>query len=259
MERSHTERCEQVQAAGRALQEIFGNALQAVSLHGSAVSGGLKPHSDIDLLAVVDRSMTDGQRRDLLASLLGLSGRYPAAAGSPRCLELIVFLRSDLLGTSYPARAEFVYGEWLRDAFEAGDLPAPACDPEYTLLLAQARQQAVSLFGPSLSVFLPEVPFKHVLRAMGDAIPMLMDGLRGDERNVLLTLARMWCTASTGEFVTKDAAAAWAIPKVPEMDAAMLDYARRAYLGEVADEWEGRFGEVRRLAESLRTRIIALL
>ncbi|MFC3337524.1 aminoglycoside adenylyltransferase family protein [Paracandidimonas soli] len=253
------EGCEQVQAAVMALQEILGDALLAVSLHGSAVSEGLRPYSDIDLLAIVDCSMTDGQRRDLLAALLMLSGRYPATPGSPRCLELIVFRRADLFSASYPARAEFVYGEWLRDAFEAGELPAPACDPEYTLLLAQARQQAVSLFGPSLSVFLPEVPFKHVLRAMGDAIPMLMDGLRGDERNVLLTLARMWCTASTGEFVTKDAAAAWAISKVPEMDAAMLDYACRAYLGGVADEWEGRFGEVQRLAESLRARIIALL
>ncbi|MDM7853300.1 hypothetical protein QUF18_20350 [Pseudochrobactrum kiredjianiae] len=36
----------------------------------------------------------------------------------------------------FPARAEFVYGEWLRDSFEAGEVPLPNNDPEYTLVLA---------------------------------------------------------------------------------------------------------------------------
>jgi len=42
----------------------------------------------------------------------------------------------------FPARAEFVYGEWLRDAFEAGEIPLPVRHPEITLVLAQAKHTA---------------------------------------------------------------------------------------------------------------------
>lgn len=244
------------QAVMMALRDVLGNALLAVYLHGSAVSGGLRPQSDIDLLAIVDESMTDDQRSDLLAALLPISGRHPVTPDGLRCIEAIVFCRSDLLEGRFPARAEFVYGEWLRDGFEAGVRPMPASDPEYTLLLAQARGQAIPLFGPGILTFLPEIPRAHVRQAMRDALPDLLNGLRGDERNVLLTLARMWRTARTGEFVAKDAAAEWAIPQMSHHDAATLDYARRAYLGELVDEWRSRSGEARRLSESLRARVI---
>lgn len=233
------------------LQRILGDGLLGAYLHGSAVTGGLRPQSDIDLLAVVDAALTASQRKALLMDLLRLSGRHPAAAGAPRCLEVMVFCRADLARGAYPARAEFVYGEWLRGAFEAGEQPIPERDPEYSLILAQARQEAIPLLGPPLAELLPDVPAEHVRQAMRDVLPGLLDGLSGDERNVLLTLARMFYTASTGKFVTKDAAASWAIPRIPDPDAMMLDHARRAYLGEVADDWTDQGNVARQLAEQL--------
>ncbi|MCG8511829.1 MAG: DUF4111 domain-containing protein [Rhodospirillales bacterium] len=249
------EQTDRIPAATAALRNVLGDALLAVYLHGSAVSGGLRPQSDIDLLAVVDRGLTDDQRTDLLTALLRISGRHPAVPGGPRCIEVMVFRLSDLVEARLPARADFIYGEWLRDGFEAGERPMPTSDPEYTLVLAQARQEAIPLFGPNASEFLPEIPVKYVRQAIRDALPPLLDGLRGDERNVLLTLARMWRTAGTGEFVTKDAAAAWAIPRMQGRDAATLDDARRAYLGEITDEWSSRCDDTQRLAEFLRDRI----
>ena len=94
---------------------------------------------------------------------------------------------------------------------------------------------------------------------MADTLPTLPPRLRGDERNVLLTLTRLWRTAATGEFVTKDAAAAWAIPQLSDQEAATLDYARRAYLGEIVDDWRPRWDDTRRLAEQLRERVTEVL
>ncbi|WEX89394.1 DUF4111 domain-containing protein [Sinorhizobium garamanticum] len=249
----------QTQAATEILRDVLGDTLLAVYLHGSAASGKLRPQSDIDLLAVVDRGMTDDQRNDLLTALLRISGHHPAAPGGPRCIEVIVFRLSALFKIGFPATAEFTYGEWLRDEFEAGERPMPTSDPEYTLVLAQARQEAVTLFGPIVPALLPEIPLKQVRQAMRDALPSLLNRLRGDERNILLTLARMWRTARTGEFVTKDAAAAWAVPQLLGRDAATLDYARRAYLGEIIDEWESRWDDAQRLAELLTERVTELL
>ncbi len=247
-----SEEIEQASNAMAILCDILGDGLLAVYLHGSAVSGGLRPQSDIDLLAVAARSLTKDERGALLSSLLRLSARHPAVPGERRCMEVMVLSRRDLADNLFPARAEFIYGDWLRAAFEAGEKPVPVQDPELTLVLAQVRQEARPLFGPDRDVLLPEIPAVTVRHAMHDLLPSLLEGLQDDTRNVLLTLARMWHTACRGTFVNKDEAAFWAIPKLTGEEALMLSRARRAYLGEITDSWHGGGQDAaRRLAQQL--------
>ncbi|UFM66941.1 DUF4111 domain-containing protein (plasmid) [Paracoccus sp. MA] len=246
---------EQIPAALATLRNILGDALLAAYLHGSTASGQHRPQSDIDLLAVVDRALSEGQRSDLLAALLRLSGRHPAAPGGPRCLEVMIFRRADLAEPASWGRAEFVYGEWLREAFESGSKAMPARDPEHILLLAQAREEAIPLFGPGADQLLPAFPPARLRQAMRDMLPALLAGLHGDERNVLLTLARMWHTASTGQFASKQAAALWAKRRIRGWEAATLDHARQAHLGEIADDWSSRSDAAQRLAAHLERQI----
>ncbi|WP_137390656.1 aminoglycoside adenylyltransferase family protein [Rhodoligotrophos defluvii] len=246
-------------AALKIVRDLLEGSLVAVYLHGSAVSGELRPQSDVDLLVVIEHPMTDAVREGLLAALMRISGRHPVDPKGPRCIELVVFLMSDLEAADYPPRSEFVYGEWLRDAFEAGALARPVADPELTLVLAQAREGAKALLGPAAAELLPQIPDDHVRRAMRDVLPSLLDTLAGDERNVLLTLARMWRTAATGAFVTKDAAANWAIPRLPKQIAEALIRARDAYLGKNTDVWASHQTEARRAADYLHRQVAAML
>lgn len=241
------------------LQAGFGTDLCGVWLHGSAVSGGLRPGSDIDLLVVTARSMTPEMRRCLLDTLLRQSAPYPARPGGTRCLEVLVFRADRLASGGYPAEAEFVYGEWLRAAFEAGEMPAVTADPEFTLVLAQARGQALALLGPPADRVLPEVPAADVRRAMGDALPALMGGLQGDARNCLLTLARMWRTACCGDFVSKDVAAAWAMERLAAPAAVVLGEARAGYLAGVPEMPGDPDDRVRQAARDLYDRVVASL
>jgi predicted nucleotidyltransferase len=241
----------QIEAATEALRTVLGNDLIAVYLHGSAVAGDLHPQSDIDLLAVTARPIEEAQRRRLIAALVKISGRHPALRGRPRCLEVMVFLEAELTTPAYPARAEFIYGEWLRDAFEAGQVPGPLSDPENTLVLAQAGKQARPVFEPHGKVLFPAISPAHVRCAMREALPALVGNLVGDERNVLLTLARMWRTAVEGDFVSKDAAAIWAAARMPAPEAATLGLAADAYRGKAEDDWKHRQTEAGRAADYL--------
>ena len=234
----------------RILREQFAGTLEAVYLHGSAVAGGLWPDSDVDVLAVASRPMTRAAGIRLRDTMLQISG-YPRGGGL-RPIELIVFTSDGLAAAPYPARCEFLYGEWLRGSFEAGETPQPVCDPELTLVLAQAREDAFSLFGPSVCSLLPLIPQTDVRRALGDMLPTLCASLEGDKRNVLLTLARMWRTATEGDFVSKDAAATWAAARLREEQATVLLKARDAYLGLQKDKWSARRDEVQRTVEFLR-------
>ena len=96
-------------------------------------------------------------------------------------------------------------------------------------------------------------------RAIGDALPELLGNLEGDERNVLLTLVRMWHTLATGEFVPKDVAAEWATCRLPAERAALVALARDAYLGTRADNWQPRQREARLVANDLAERVAAML
>lgn len=238
------------------LERVLGDSLLAVYLHGSAVAGGLRTNSDVDLIAVVDQPLGVEPRERLVAELMQLSGMYPPPPGGPRPIELIVFQRADLVGSAYPARSEFIYGEWLRAAFETGATAQPSPDPEFTLVLAQARAEARTLLGPDPGDLLPSVSQAEIRRAIGDALPALLDNLEGDERNVLLTLARMWRTLATGDFVPKDVAAEWAIPRLPAEAAAVLAGAREAYLGLSRDV---KGSEVQSVAGELAKRVMAMV
>jgi len=240
-------------------QRVFGQKLAGVYLYGSSISGGLRPLSDVDLIVVIDHPMSIAERKALAASLLQASGRYPNGPGEPRCLELSVVLKSELAAPSYPARSEFLYGEWLRADVESGLLPQPFADPGVTLMLAQARQEAMPLTGPSLLDLLSPIPAGHTRRAMRDAVPSLVAGLRGDESNVLLTLARMWRTADTGKFVPKDTAANWAVPQVPHDIGNTLRFAGEAYLGNAVGDWSYRAAEAQRASEYLQKKVMDLL
>lgn len=210
----------------------------AAYLYGSAVAGKLQRRSDLDVLVVSARRSTDDERAALIQGLLLLSGSH-AAAGPARSLEVTIVARPDVVPWRFPPRMDFQYGDWLRGEFERGELaPWEASNPDLAVLLTTASQHHRALFGPPPSQLLESVPAGDLRRAMVEGIPSLLVDLDGDESNVLLTLVRIWVTLETGEIVAKDAAADWAITRLPASDRQALERARAVYLDEAPDAWD---------------------
>nr|WP_274922062.1 DUF4111 domain-containing protein [Providencia sp. G1(2023)] len=84
---------------------------------------------------------------------------------------------------------------------------------------------------------------------MLDSLPNLLSSLDSDERNVLLTLARMWKTMETGQFVTKDKAVDWVINRVPDELQPILIGAKMAYLNGIPTDWIKKKIEIQKLAK----------
>ncbi|MFB8277061.1 DUF4111 domain-containing protein [Nocardia colli] len=97
--------------------------------------------------------------------------------------------------------------------------------------------------GPPPAEVLASVPVVDLTHAMVAGVPGLLGELESDTRNVLLTLARIWMTVTTGEIAAKDRAAEWAVARVPESLRAPLVHARAVYLGAVEEDWAGAFRE----------------
>ncbi|MDT0613775.1 aminoglycoside adenylyltransferase family protein [Streptomyces lancefieldiae] len=214
-----------------------------VYAHGSATLGGLRPHSDLDLLVVVRDRTTHGRRARLTEELLKVSG-----GEGHRPVELIVVVRDDVRPWRYPPRRDYLYGEWLRDAYERGHVPEPEGDPDLAPLLTMVLRADAPLYGPPPAALLDPVPHEDLRRAIVAGVPGLMAELESDTRNVLLTLARIWSTLATGEIRSKDAAADWALARLPVAHRPPMAHARAVYLGQ---EEERRGDGVRPCAEHL--------
>jgi predicted nucleotidyltransferase len=111
------------------------STLLANHLFGSAVVGGLKPSSDIDLLVTVGAPPAEATRQALLLDLLTVSAP-PGQDKALQALEVTVIAHDEVVRWHYPSRREAQFGEWLRKDFLAG-IFAPAVEDFESAYLVQ--------------------------------------------------------------------------------------------------------------------------
>ncbi|HSL97472.1 MAG TPA: aminoglycoside adenylyltransferase family protein [Candidatus Deferrimicrobiaceae bacterium] len=258
---SNVQRADPLAAVVDVVRRVLADTALGAALHGSAVLGGLRPTSDVDVLVISSRSLIAAERRALVSGLLEVSG-HRARRGPARPVELAVVVARDIRPWRFPPPLDFMYGEWLRDAYEAGEVPEPTPSPDLALLLTVAREHGRVLVGQPPRELLDPVPMSDVRASLGLQIPGLMEGLESDTRNVLLTLARAWRTQATGEIVPKDVAAAWAAERLRGEGRRLIQLAGAMYRGEVEEPpdeaaWRPHLAAARALAEQLVGKIEA--
>ena len=226
----------QLARAQRVIARHLEQNLLAMHLYGSALDGGLKPLSDIDLLVTTSARIDDATRRALIADLLQVSAS-PGQDDALRALEVTVVVRDDIVPWRYPARRDVQFGEWQRADILAGVFEPAMTDHDLAILLTKARLHSIALLGPSADACFDPVPEDDMFRALADTLAQWNTPAdwAGDERNVVLALARIWYTAATGSIASKERAADWAIERLPVQHRPVLSDARQAYLGETED------------------------
>jgi len=222
----------QVERARDVIAHHLGPGLRALHLYGSALHGGLKPLSDIDLLVTVDSPIGVSLRRALSRDLLRVSA-WPGSSDTLRALEATFILHRALVPWRYPPERELQFGEWLREDIAAGVVPGPTLDTDLAILLTQACQHSIALHGADAAEIFEPVPERDFRQALGETLGLWRapGDWAGDERNVVLALSRIWHSLETGRVVPKDVAAGWAIGRMPKEHRSVPDEARRAYLG----------------------------
>jgi predicted nucleotidyltransferase len=245
----------QVEDVVDCLRAVLGETLVGAYLHGSAVLGGLRPASDLDVLAVGARPTTAAEKDDLVDRLLVISGKGPAQA-QPRPVELTIVVHKDVRPWRYPPRRDFQFGEWWRDGFERHDpeLWRSMEDSDLATLVAMTLLADTPLTGPSPSDVFDPVPRADLMDAVLAEVPGLMqDPDDEDTRKVVLTLAPVWYSVATGDIRPKDEAADWALMRLAPEHSAVLERARDLYRGIGEEDW----GDLEQAISSFKTAIQA--
>ena len=241
---------EQIERLVDGVHDLLKDDLVGAYLHGSGVLGGLRPHSDIDMIAVVSRRTTPDEKRRLVDFLLAVSGTDDSA-GTPRPIELDVVVESAIRPWRYPPEFDLHYSELWRKEFESGKLePWPnTTNVDLASVVTMALLGRSALFGPPPSEVFDPVPRRDYIDSILRDTKTVDEYLDWDARNVVLTLPRIWSAVATDEVHSKDSAAAWALPRLPEEHRPVLERARAIYRGE-ADEapWDDVLPQVRAYA-----------
>lgn len=228
---------QQVRLAHAVIARHLDGTLLGVHLFGSALDGGLRPHSDIDLLVTTRGGPDDALRQALLRDLLEVSAP-PGSAGPWRPLEVTVVARGEVVPWRYPATRELQFGEWLRQDIQAGMFEGRMPDHDLAILLTQVRQHSIALLGPTATTCFEPVPRRDFIAALADTVAQWQteSDWAGDERNVVLAMARIWYSAATGRIAPKDVAAAWVLERLPAAQRPVMAAARAAYLSGGPDD-----------------------
>ena len=239
----------QLDALVDGLRAILGDALIGVYLDGSLLLGGFGPRSDIDVLAIVSRPMTEDEKRRLAELLLRLSGRTEPM-GPPYPIELDVVVEADVRAWRYPPRCDFHYGESSRPEIEAGRWPS-GDESDLATVIAVARTSSSSLFGPPPAEVLPPVP-------RADYVDAILEDFRAADRimkryptSLILALARIWADLATEQIRSKIDAVAWAAQRLPPKHAVVLARAWGIQEGHADRPWDDIWPDVEAYAAHL--------
>jgi len=237
----------------------LGRNLMAVHLYGSAIDGRLQFYSDIDLLVTVHEPIDGLQREALMTGLLEISA-FPGTSCKYRALEVTVVVYAHLVPWRFAPQRDMQFGEWLRDDIRAGVYEPMQADPDIAILLTKVRKSSVPLIGEEADMIFAAVPKSDLLKAFQYSLELWQEpaDLQGDERNIILTLARIWYSVVTGEIIGKDEAATWLLPQLSEEHAATLQAARSEYLGLSVMDWTAAMPSVERFVWFAKAHIIEL-
>src|SRR4029453_17534011 len=126
---------EEIESALGAVRAVLGDDALGAYLFGSAVMGGLRPRSDLDVLVVGRRPTSRDEKRRLIDGFMAISGSR-ATAGPARSLEVTVVVQSDVRPGRYPPRLDIQYGDWFRSDYESGnDTPWNTPNPDLAVPL----------------------------------------------------------------------------------------------------------------------------
>ncbi|KAG0758598.1 hypothetical protein G6F24_009692 [Rhizopus arrhizus] len=153
------------------IEHHLGSTLLAMHLYGSALDGGLKPYSDIDLLVTVTARLDESVRQALFVDLLGVSV-FPGQSRVLRALEVTIVVHSDIVPWRYPARRELQFGEWQRKDILAGIFEPATTDVDLAILLTKARQHSLALAGSAAEDFFNPVPESDLFKALADTLKL---------------------------------------------------------------------------------------
>lgn len=216
----------------RGLRDVT-DAIQHAYVHGSVTMGGFHPRqSDVDLLLVSDRDLSDAER-------LGLMNLCLTTSTQPYPLELTVMTERALQEWVHPSPFEFHYSEAWRAKMDKTTIDEllreqrGMTDPDLAAHLKVIMERGWVLFGAPMHELVVGFEDGHYLEAIKDDALDCLSSLDNHPVYSVLNLVRVIAYETDGRVLAKREVLEWAKRQpIPSDLLHVIQKAAAAYAGE---------------------------
>jgi Aminoglycoside adenylyltransferase, C-terminal domain/Nucleotidyltransferase domain len=224
-------------AFARSFQDVFGETLIGVYLHGSLAMGCFNPAtSDVDVLIVVRDELSVDAKGRAGRALLWLAEQAPAKG-----LEVSILSLDDLHPFQYPTPYQLHFSNDNNAQFAQGtmDLEGARLDGDLAAHIVVTRARGVCLYGEPIAVVFPEVPREAYLNSITvdseDSYYQISRGVDAGECAVpvygVLNFCRVLAFVEDGAITSKLEGGQWGLDHLPPEYRPIIKAALLAYTG----------------------------
>lgn len=216
-----------------AAKDILGKALTGVYLHGSLAMGCFNPEkSDIDLIVVINREITDQQKWRLMEAIVELDVQAPKKG-----LELSVVKEEVCRHFVYPTPFELHFSpahlKWWQDAPEDYIRCMKGTDPDLAAHFTIIRKWGIVLVGAAVTEVFGEVPREAYLDSIRQDVENAEELVLKEPVYVILNLCRVAAYVGENQVLSKRQGGEWGLIHLPERYHALIHDALDAYQSDV--------------------------
>lgn len=196
-------------------KKILKENLVGIYLHGSAVMGCFNPEkSDIDLIIVVNQSLSDSVKKDYMDMVVKYNGLAPAKG-----IEMSVVHRDVCNPFAYPIPFELHFSsmhlKWYKDTPEDYVRKMKGDDKDLAAHFTMIKQRGSCLYGEPINSVFASVPNDDYMDAIWNDIAEATENIKENTMYLTLNLARVLAFKEEGLVLSKKEGGEWAINHLP--------------------------------------------
>lgn len=210
-------------------KEILRDNLVGVYLHGSLAMGCFNPQkSDIDLIIVVDRTISDSIKRAYLDMVVHFN-----ASGPAKGIEMSIVLRDACKPFVYPTPYELHFSaghlNWYKDDPDDYIRRMNGTDKDLAAHFTVINKRGKCLYGASIDDVFAEVPSGDYMDSIWFDVECAAEEITKYPMYLILNLARVLAYKKEGLVLSKKEGGDWALKHLPAEYRPLIADAMREY------------------------------
>ena len=215
-----------------ASQQIFGEKLAGVYLHGSIAMGCFNPEkSDIDLMFVIENELTDEEKLEFMNVVVKLNESAPKKG-----LELSVVKREVCQPFIYPTPFELHFSpmhlDWFRNDPMGYVENMKGIDKDLAAHITVIRECGIVLYGAAIQDVFAEVPREDYFDSIFEDIQNAKEDILSDPMYMVLNLCRVLAVVQDGVVLSKEQGGAWGLLHLSDDYQELIQSAIESYASE---------------------------
>ena len=210
-------------------KDILKDRLTGIYLHGSAAMGCFNPgKSDVDLIIVVERPLSDAVKRAYMEMVTAYS-----ATGPKKGIEMSVVLRSVCKPFVYPTPFELHFSErhaaWYRNDPDDYIRRMNGTDKDLAAHFTIINRRGKCLYGAPIPEVFETVPADDYMDSIWFDVEGAAEEITTYPTYLTLNLARVLAFKEEGLVLSKKEGGEWAIDRLPKEYRPLIENALHAY------------------------------